>query len=78
MVRALPSTITSDGMTERVWVRFGFGFGLKARKEGQSRVASVQFSGVGYEWVGWEIDSNGRRIRRVYKRGDDSTNFIVE
>lgn len=74
MVRALPSTVMSDGMTERVWV----GFGLKARKEVQSWVASVQFSGVGYEWVGWEIDPNGRRIRRVYKRGDDSTNFIVE
>lgn len=82
VVRELPSTVTSDGrtsnmdwMTGRVWV----GSGLKARKEVQSRVASVQFSGVGYEWVVWEIDSNGRRIRRVCRRrGDDCTNFIVE
>lgn len=61
-------------ITEKAWV----GVGLKARKDVQSRVAFVQFSGVGYEWVGLEINSNGKRIRRVCRRGDDRINFIIE
>ncbi|PON88545.1 hypothetical protein TorRG33x02_156100 [Trema orientale] len=47
-----PSTVTSPGKTSNMlWItaRVWFSFGLKAKKEAQSRVVSVQFMGVGYE-----------------------------
>lgn len=59
-----------------LWIRVGFWFELKARKEVQRRVVSVQFSGVGYEEQSeWNW---GRTIKNRKTQKGFAEKFILE